>query len=110
MYEDVEFLDECPNVNEMVASASKSSKNSKSANKKDASNDDIMDECLGILRTVVSSESKENVKKPTDRCQQFADYVASSLREMTRFNQSCAMTEVQNVLMKYDPSNDEVAD
>jgi len=109
-YTDVEFIEECTNVPSNVSRTQtpKSAKSSKSGKSTVVNTDDVMDECLGILRTVARSEDKENVehlKKPIDRCQHFSDYVASSLREMTPWYQSCAIAEMTNVLLKYDQNN-----
>lgn len=62
---------------------------------------EIVDECLEVLRSV------REVGNPTskDRCDCYGQYVAACLKEMTQWNQSVAIAEITNVLLKYDPNN-----
>lgn len=78
----------------------KSSRSSAQSKSKTVS-DEVVEECLGVLRSVNNSE----VDQTRDRCDCYAQYVAASLKTMNSWNQTLAMAEMTSVLIKYDPNN-----
>lgn len=86
---------------------SKQSKQTPSKRKRNSDSDDVVVECLNILRSV----NKENdpapvvAKEPLDRCAVFGEFVTASLKNMSQWSRTLAMGEISNVLVKYDPNN-----
>lgn len=107
MFTDFEYLDEDISTSSQNASKSINSSKSKSQppKSKKAREEEVMDECLTVLKTVARDKANSENIVPIDRCQHFGNFVASSLREMTPWYRSCAMTEVSKILFKYDNNN-----
>lgn len=113
-YMDIEYLEENHTSspgNAPMATPRKSILKSGPVKKKKTNDETVIDECLGILRAVTTSNDKENNKlidSPADRSKHFGDFVASSLREMNPWHQSCAINEMSSVLLKYDKNNPKI--
>lgn len=65
---------------------------------------EVINECLQVLRSVQSTDSVPN-DVPKDRCECYGVFVSASLKAMSQWNQTLAMSDITNVLLKYDPNN-----
>lgn len=78
---------------------------------KRGNNDDLVSECLNVLRSV-NNENEDplvTAKEITDRCAVFGEFVTASLKDMGQWQQTLAMVETTNVLVKYYRNNPNVA-
>lgn len=71
--------------------------------------DNVIDECLNVLRSINNSDNIQDIpsKQPHERCAQYGQFVSASLKEMKPWNQSRAMADISRVLLKYDNNNPE---